>query len=222
MPNGRTFATSRCRLSFWAGFRLFGQLGVFRQSPTMANGTRWGFALAGTSESEAVWQLSFGDANRPHAVSANYPSPRPSPARGEGEDGCMTRWRRVWGRYSTLVVRRIAGIVVCRSPVPAMFTIRRCGIGFISYGNCRVKSRCGARALRGRESEGKVFGAKAWFLRGLRASIFPGTPRGMFFPFCTCRKSAAPIVRPCEDRKPWFSRAKASRIGACHPRGMIF
>jgi hypothetical protein len=26
------------------------------------------------------------------------------------------------------------------------------------------------------ESEGKVFGAKAWFLRGLRASTLPGTP----------------------------------------------
>jgi hypothetical protein len=37
------------------------------------------------------------------------------------------------------------------------------------------------RALSRGESRGKVCGAKAWFLRGLRAIIFPGTPGGSFF-----------------------------------------
>ena len=44
----------------------------------------------------------------------------------------------------------------------------------------------------------------------------------MIFQNELARKSAAPIVRSCEDRKLWFSRLKSSRIGACHPRGIDF
>jgi len=71
------------------------------------------------------------------------------------------------------------------------------------------------------KSEGKVFRAKVWFLRGLRANTLPRHPWGMIFQNELARKSAAPIVRSCEDRKPWFSRWKTSRIGACHPGASI-
>ena len=64
---------------------------------------------------------------------------------------------------------------------PAIFTIRRCGIGFISCGICRAKSRLNAPGQACCTSRAQVLREKTWFLRGLQGNTLPGYPRGMIF-----------------------------------------
>ena len=85
-----------------------------------------------------------------------------------------------------------------------------------------TRSMAPAARQRGKSRGKSVCAQKTGFYEVCEPNILAGHPRGMIFQNELARKSDVPIVRSCEDRKPWFSRLKTSCIGACHPGASIF